>query len=104
MSALTLNQRRWQGRFIDFFHDKMGLVQAFAKVTGLLTVRGVSKPVTLDVTLNQSGINPISDNKTVGFTAITDIKRSDFGIKTLLPGLGDDVKMNIEAEAYQPKE
>lgn len=74
-----------------------------AKVKGVLTVRGVSKPVTLDVTLNHSGINPITENQTLGFTATTEIKRSDFGIKTLLPGLGDEVKVNIEAEAYQVK-
>jgi polyisoprenoid-binding protein YceI len=63
----------------------------------------VSKLVTLAVTFIQSGINPITDKMTVGFTAATEIKRSDFGIKTLLPGLGDEVKVNVEAEAYLPK-
>lgn len=69
-----------------------------AKVQGMLTVHGVTKPVTLDVTLNRIGINPIDNIKTAGFTASTKIKRSDFGMTALLPGLGDEVKVNIEAE------
>ncbi len=69
-----------------------------AKVTGNLTIHGVTKPVTLDVTLNKIGINPITTKKSVGFTAKTKIKRSDFDMTTLLPGLGDDVVIDIEAE------
>lgn len=72
-----------------------------AKVNGVLTVHGVSKPVVLNVTLNKIGINPITNKETVGFTADTILKRSDFGITTLLPGLGDQVQINIEAEAYK---
>lgn len=74
-----------------------------AKVYGTLTVHGVSKPVVLDVKFNQSGVNPITENMTVGFSASTKLKRSDFGINTLLPGLADDVKIDIESEAFQPK-
>jgi polyisoprenoid-binding protein YceI len=55
------------------------------------------------VTLNKVGKNPISDLMTAGFSATTAIKRSDFGIKTLLPDLGDDASIEIGAEAYQPK-
>lgn len=70
-----------------------------ALVHGILTVHGVSKPVTLDVTLNKMAMNPVSNKMSAGFSAITKIKRSDFGITTALPGLGDDVTLNIEAEA-----
>lgn len=72
-----------------------------AKITGTLTVHGVSKPVTLDVKLNKVGISPITDKKTAGFTATGKLKRSDFGISAYLPGLGDEVKLDIEAEAYK---
>jgi len=72
-----------------------------ARVQGILTLHGVSKPVTLNVTMNKVGKNPISNKMTVGFTANTQIKRSDFGINTLLPELGDDVTIDIGAEAYQ---
>lgn len=71
-----------------------------AKVTGILTLHGVSKPVTLNVTLNKIGMN-FHNKKAVGFTATTQLKRSDFGMNKLLPGLGDEVKIEIEAEAMK---
>lgn len=70
-----------------------------AKVQGVLTLHGISRPVTLAVKLNKLGISPITNKKTAGFTANTHIKRSDFGINAYLPGLGDDVVIEIEAEA-----
>ena len=85
-----------------FVSDKVDVTGTTAKVSGTLTVHGVSKPVVLDVTLNKNGISPMTQNKTLGFTASTTIKRSDFGINKYLPGLGDDVKLDIEAEASLP--
>ena len=83
-----------------FVSDKVNVTgKTTAKVQGILTVHGVSKPVTLDVKLNKMGESPITHKKTVGFTATTTIKRSDFGISKYLPGLGDEVKINIETEA-----
>ncbi len=72
-----------------------------AKVTGMLTLHGVSKPVTLNVKFNHAGINPITNKMTAGFSGNTTLKRSDFGMNTLLPAVGDDVKINIEVEAYK---
>jgi len=69
-----------------------------AKVSGVLTLHGVSKPVVLDVRLNKIGENMFK-KKTAGFTATTTIKRSDFGIVTYLPSLGDEVVIAIESEA-----
>lgn len=69
-----------------------------ANVQGTLTLHGVSKPVTLNVKFNKSGVNPISNKMSAGFSATTSIKRSDFGITGLLPALGDQVDLNIEAE------
>lgn len=87
----------------QFVSDKVELTgKNTAKVTGMLTVRGISKPVTLDVTMNKAGKNPVTDRMTVGFTATTTLKRSDFGLKAFLPDLGDDVTIEIGAEAYQP--
>lgn len=70
-----------------------------AKVYGTLTLRGVSKPVTLDVKLNGMGMNPITEKMTLGFSGHTQIKRSNFGINTLLPKIGDEVKIDMEIEA-----
>ncbi|HTM63239.1 MAG TPA: YceI family protein [Gammaproteobacteria bacterium] len=72
-----------------------------ADVLGILTIHGVSKPVTLHVKLNKHDVSPASDQMTVGFTANAEIKRSEFGITTYLPGLGDEVKLSIEAEGIR---
>ncbi|HBD7060329.1 TPA: YceI family protein [Legionella pneumophila] len=85
-----------------FVSDKVDVLsKTSAKVQGMLTLHGVSKPVTLMVTLNKVGKNPITDKISVGFSAKTDIKRSDFGINTLLPDVGDNVSLEIGAEGYQ---
>lgn len=72
-----------------------------ANVYGVLTLHGISKPIMLAVRLNKIGDNFITNKKTAGFSATTKLKRSDFGITTLLPGVGDEVNINIEAEAYK---
>ena len=69
-----------------------------AKVTGDLTIHGVTKPVTLDVTLNQKGPNMMK-KLTAGFTAKGTINRSDFGISTYVPAVSDQIDLYIEAEA-----
>jgi polyisoprenoid-binding protein YceI len=82
-----------------FVSDKVKLTgKDTAKVTGQLTVHGVTKPVTLSVKLNKMGINPITEKEAVGFTAATTISRADFEMNTLEPGLGDTVRIDIEAE------
>jgi polyisoprenoid-binding protein YceI len=70
-----------------------------AKVHGILTLHGVSKPVTLAVTLNKIGTNPITEKETAGFSATAKLKRSDFDITNFLPSVGDDVVLDIQAEA-----
>lgn len=69
-----------------------------ATVDGVLTLHGVSKPEVLAVTLNKIGENMFK-KQTAGFSATATIKRSDFGMNAYLPGLGDEVKLYIEAEA-----
>lgn len=71
-----------------------------ATVHGTLTLHGVSKPIALAVTFNKVGISEITNKKTVGFSATSELLRSDYDISSLLPGIGDEVKINIEAEAY----
>ncbi len=84
-----------------FVSDKVIAHGNTAKVQGMLTLHGVTKPVTLNVKLNKSGVSPVTDKMTVGFTASTVIKRSEFGITSYLPGVSDEVKIDIEAEAYK---
>jgi polyisoprenoid-binding protein YceI len=71
------------------------------KVHGTLTVHGISKEIELKTRLNKKGKSPISDKETVGFSGEVQLRRSDFGINTLLPGLSDEVNIEIEVEAYK---
>lgn len=68
-----------------------------AKVTGNLTLNGVTKPVTLDVDFHGAGDNPYNKKATVGFSAETVIKRSDFGIAFGIPAVSDAVELEIHA-------
>ncbi|MEI9984665.1 MAG: YceI family protein [Aliidongia sp.] len=68
-----------------------------ANVAGTLTLHGVTKPVTLAVKFNGAGTNVLDKKYTVGFEVSGKIKRSDFGMKTYLPLIGDDVDLIISA-------
>jgi polyisoprenoid-binding protein YceI len=73
------------------------------KVTGELTLHGIAKPVTLDVTVVRIGTNPRSNLPTVGFDATTTIKRSDFGLGRYVPQVGDEIQMHIVSQAVEAK-
>ena len=66
-----------------------------AKITGNLTLNGVTKPVVLDTKFSGAGANPFSKKATVGFHATTMIKRSDFGVMYGIPVVSDNVKLDI---------
>lgn len=68
---------------------------ASARVTGDMTLHGVTKTEVFAVHLVGAGVNPLSKAYTVGFEATGTIKRGDFGIKTYLPAVGDDVTLRI---------
>jgi polyisoprenoid-binding protein YceI len=68
---------------------------ASAKITGDLTLNGVTKPVTLDATFAGAGTNPYNKKPTVGFHAMGVIKRSEFGINYGIPLVADDVRLHI---------
>lgn len=67
-------------------------------VAGNLTLLGVTKPVTLDVTVNKIGEHPMRKTPWVGFNATATIKRSDFGMSYGVPAVGDDIKISIGLE------
>lgn len=67
-----------------------------AKITGDLTLNGVTAPVVLDAEFHGAGINPYNKKETVGFEAETTIKRSTFGINTAIPLVSDEVELEIE--------
>lgn len=73
-----------------------------ADVTGNLTLHGITKPVTLHIVYIGAGINPLNKAYTVGFQITGKINRGDFGIKTYLPKVGDEVDLTIAA-AFEKK-
>ena len=68
-----------------------------ANITGALTLHGVTKPIVLNARLLAHGGNPMNKKYTVGFEATGKFKRSDFGVKTYVPMIGDDVNLTISA-------
>ncbi len=68
-----------------------------AKISGDLTIKGVTKPIVLDARFTGAGPNPMSKIETVGFEATAKVKRSDYGITYALPVLGDEVSLHITA-------
>ncbi|KAA8734743.1 polyisoprenoid-binding protein [Acinetobacter qingfengensis] len=73
------------------------------KIYGNLTVKGVSKPVVLNATLNNKGLHPMTKLPTVGFNATTSFNRSAFGIGNYVPNVGDKITVNITTEASTAK-
>jgi polyisoprenoid-binding protein YceI len=71
-----------------------------AKVTGDLTLKGVTKPVTLDVTFaGETDARPFAKAPAIGFFAIGTFKRSEFGLDDLLPSIvGDELNVQIEGD------
>jgi polyisoprenoid-binding protein YceI len=69
-------------------------------MTGDLTIKGVTKSVTLDVTLNQAANHPMRNIPAAGFSAQGTLKRSDWGLGKYAPGVSDDVKVIIETEFH----
>jgi polyisoprenoid-binding protein YceI len=71
-----------------------------ATITGNLTIKGITKPVTLDAEFYGAGANPMNKKENVGFIATGTIKRSDFGMGMAVPVVGDAVELKIIA-AFQ---
>jgi polyisoprenoid-binding protein YceI len=72
-----------------------------ASVDGNLTIKGITKPVTLTVTSYTHGPNMMKKDA-IGADATTTVKRSDFNMSKYVPMVGDDVKISISIEAFQP--
>ena len=95
----------------DFFNAKQfpeitfestsvsGKAESF-QVTGKLTLRGVTKTVTMDVKRIGEGKDPWGGHR-AGWEAAVTIKRSDFGMKYMIPGLGDEIDLLLQIEGIR---
>ncbi len=71
-------------------------------IDGVLTIKGVSKPVTLTVTSFLAMPHPMMKKPAIGANAFTTVKRSDFGAGKFAPYVGDEVRIDIALEAIAP--
>lgn len=73
------------------------------KLLGDLTIHGVTKPVSFDVTINGIAPHPMMKSASAGFDAVTKIKRSEFGVGNYVPMVGDEITLHITMEASEAK-
>jgi len=113
IASLDLGDSKWQDKILDstFFDvkkfpeahfvatkvEKTGDAQA--KITGDLTLHGVTRPITLDAKLNALQRHPLTFKKTAGFSATATLSRKDFGIDSWESVVADQVQLIIEVEA-----
>lgn len=72
-----------------------------ATVEGNLTIKGITKPVTLTVSSFQAMAHPMLKKDAIGANAYTIVKRSDFNAGKYAPHVGDDVRIDIAVEAIK---
>jgi polyisoprenoid-binding protein YceI len=72
------------------------------KITGDLTIHGTTKQVVLDVDGPSAAANDPRGNAHVGASASTTIKRSDFGVGSANPMIGDEITITIDIELVRP--
>lgn len=112
-SVFTANEQRDNHlRSPDFFNTRQFPTITFrstsirrvnentVQVQGNLTMRGVTRPVTATVNLTGKGKNA-QGRDIIGFETTFTIRRSEFGIRYGLPGLGDEVRVMLSVEAIR---
>ncbi|NIJ68228.1 YceI family protein [Xanthomonas sp. 60] len=114
LARLDLGDRKWNEatlakNLLDgerfptarFVSERIEPVDArHARVIGLLTLRGVTREVVMDVELNAVKRHPLPPfRRTAGFSATATLSRSAFGITAWSSMIGDTVDLRIEAEA-----
>ena len=117
VQSLELGTTEWNGHIqgkdwldlsqypdITFQSTKVEKTDAsHGKLSGNLTIRGVTKPITLNLTLNKVGEHFLRKTQAAGFTATGTVKRSEFGIVAYAGAIGEDVDLRIEVESYVDK-
>lgn len=118
IASVQLGDADWNRRILDhtFFDVKKYPEALFVStqvrqdgdskgtVTGNLTLHGVTRPVTLAVTLNAIKRHPLTRRRTAGFSATGTISRKEFGIDAWSSMVGDEVSLQIECEALRSGE
>lgn len=115
IATLDLGDTAWQGKILDrtFFDATRFPTARFtstrvergagqhARVTGELTLHGVTQPLVLEVDLNALRRHPLTFKRTAGFSARGQLSRKAFGMGAWEQVVGDVVTLLIEAEAVR---
>jgi polyisoprenoid-binding protein YceI len=67
-------------------------------LSGDLTIRGVTKPVTLDVSFTGTGTSPMDNSLRAGFLATGSINRTDFGVSFGVPMVSEEVQLSLDVQ------
>lgn len=115
VGSLYLGDAAWEKKMLsdEFFHAKKYPTMRFVServektgedtgtIHGQLTLHGVTRPVAVGFRLNRIGRHAFSFKSAAGFSATARIKRSAFGMKRLLPAVGDTVDIRLEVEGLR---
>lgn len=71
------------------------------RLDGELTLRGVSRPLSLHALRFRCGLNPLFGREVCGGDFEARLKRSDFGITLALPLVADEVRLLVQVEAVR---
>jgi polyisoprenoid-binding protein YceI len=113
IGSLQFNDKTWNEHMADakFFNTAKFPTARFisskveklagnkGRVTGELTLLGISKPVVLEIVKNKVDKNPMSGKPYAGFSATGSLKRSDWGMSAYVPNVADMATLRIELEA-----
>ena len=101
-SNLLDGKRHPEARFVSTQVE--GVDAGHARICGELTLRGVTGPVCMDVTLNALKRHPLPPfRRTAGFSATATLSRKAFGIEAWPSVIGDEVTLLIETEAVRSR-
>jgi polyisoprenoid-binding protein YceI len=117
VATLDLGDAEWNGKILDgTFFDAGKLPQAtFAstavekvddthlRVRGELTIHGVTRPVEFTATLNALKRHPLTLRRTVGFSAVLEVSRTEFGVGAWKSAIDDRVEILVELEAVRAR-
>ncbi len=79
------------------FAEPLSLAENSFQATGALTLHGVTRNVTFDVSFVGAGMNPAKHVYTIGFDIRGRIRRSEYGVTAALPMIGDELRLIISA-------
>ena len=79
-------------------HSYKPLSDSLGELTGFVTIRDVTRPLVLAVTLNGAMEHPTLNKPVIGFSATGSLRRSDFDLDRFIRAVADQVEIRIEAE------